>query len=141
MGKGKEELGKWVRPVIVYVVCILVYSFVIVGNLCGTVGDFDSVKINSEYKVVSHFAIKNKGLLSVKSQKIQLNMPEKAHIHKLSINKDDKYLIKKTEGGENYDHAIFTIEGLKGRRIIKGTVVFLHNTEWDKNVPPISFSE
>ena len=75
MSKALQELGKWVRPVILYVAGILIYHAFMVANLTGIPGELNSVKIDSKYKIACNFEIKNKGLLTANTKKIQMNIP------------------------------------------------------------------
>jgi len=141
MGKIKDETVEWIRPVIVTIIGLLFYEFLIVGALKGIPLSFNSVKVNSKYKVVCNFEIKNAGFRTVDKKKIQLNIPKNAKIENIDIHQKYKYLYKVSEGGDNQDYVILSIEGLEGRESIKGSVIFHHNTKWDENINPITFSK
>ena len=66
-----DELGKWIRPIVVYVVCTFVYNLFVIGSLVGLPGEFSSVKTDSKYKIACNFEIKNKGFLTVKTKKFK----------------------------------------------------------------------
>ena len=135
-----EELFKWLRPVAVYIVGVIIYNFVIVGNLVGIPGAFSSIKEGTAYKIACNFELNNKGFLSVKSKKIQLNLPIKAKIKSIDIPKQYNYLYKIIDGGVNYDFVIFLVDDLKRWKSIKGGIVFQQHSKWEKDyLNPISF--
>ena len=142
MSKALEELRKWARPVIVYVAGILVYNAFIVVELTGIPGEFNSVKIDSKYKIACNFEIKNKGLLTANTKKIQMNIPKETKILGMDIPRQYGYLYKVIDGGKNYNFAVFLVDGLKGRKSVKGSITFFQNAKWEKDyVKPISFSD
>lgn len=142
MSKVMNELGQWIRPVIIYIAGVLVYNFFIVGNLIGIPGEFSSVKVDSKYKIVCNFELKNNGFITIGSGKIQLNIPKEATILTVDIPRQYKLLYKIVDGGETNNFAIFSIENLKGRESVKGSVIFFQFTKWEKDyINPISFSK
>ena len=142
MGAVRDELFKWVRPVIVYIACAIIYNFFIAGNLVGIPTEFGSVKTDSKYKITCNFELKNKGFLTVKAKKIQLNIPKEAAITDIDIPRQYNYLYRIIDGGENHNFLVFLVEGIKGRKNIVGSVIFAQNTKWEKDyINPISFSK
>ena len=146
MGKTNPGLMEWIRPLIVsvavYILGVILYNLFIIGNLQGIPGEFGSVEVDSGYKITCHFKIKNKGLISIKSGKIQLNIPKAANISEIDIPSQYNYLYKIIDGGKGYNYVVFLIEGLKGRKIIEGSISFSQNKKWEKDyVNPLSFSK
>lgn len=119
-----------------------IYSLFAVGNLEGIPGEFGSVEADSGYKITCHFKVKNEGLLAIKSEKIQLNIPKAANISDIDIPNQYNYLYKIIGGGKNHNYEVFLIEGLKGRKTIEGGISFSQNKKWEKDyVNPLSFSK
>lgn len=146
MGENKNGLMEWIRPLIVsvavYIAGVIIYNFFIVGNLVGIPGDFGSVKAGSGYKITCHFELKNEGLLSIKSQKIQLNIPKSAKISDIDIPTQFKYLYNIIDGGKDHNFVVLLLEGMKRRKSMKGSISFSINTKWEKDyISPLSFSK
>ena len=142
MGAVRDELFQWLRPVVVYIIGIILYNFFIVGNLDGIPGEFGSVKMDSGYKITCHFELKNRGFLSIKSEKIQLNIPKAAAISEIDIPTQYTYLYKIIDGGKDHRFTVFLIEGMKGRKTLEGSVSFSQNKKWEKDyINPLSFSK
>ena len=146
MGKNNSGVMEWIRPlivsVVVYVLGAIIYNLFVVGNLEGIPGEFGSVETVSGYSITCNFKIKNKGLLAIKSEKIQLNIPMGCGISDIDIPRQYKYLYKIIEGGENHNYAVLLIGGLKGRKTIEGGISFPQSKKWERDyVKPMSFSK
>lgn len=142
MGAFSKEIFLWLRPVVVYVAGVVIYSFLIAGDLVGVPGEFSSVRVESGYKVTCHFTLKNKGFLSIKSEKIQLNIPKETSISDIDIPDQYKYMYRMIDGGKNKNFVIFLVEGMKGRKSLDGTVSFFQNKKWEMDyINPLSFSD
>lgn len=135
---------EWIRPVIVFVVGTIIIKLIscgVAGNLKGTQGKITSVEGRSKYKIVCPFEIKNSGLMEVKSRKFQISLPDKVRIHKAEVNQGYKCLCNEVDGGWGNTYIIYLIEGLKGRKSIKGRIIFRQNDKWDERIPALKFSE
>ena len=138
----KDEVLQWVRPTVVYIIGILLYNCFIVGDLVGIPGKFGSVETNSKYEIMCNFELKNKGVLPIKSEKIQLSIPKAATVSNIDIPIQYKYLYKIIDGGKDHNFIIFLIEGMKGMKTLEGSVSFSQNKKWEKDyINPLSFSE
>ena len=145
MGKDNSGWMEWIRPIIVSVAIFILGSIInnlfVVGSLEGIPGDFSSVETESGYKISCNFRLKNSGILKLKSEKIQLNIPKHAKIDEIDIPRKHKHLYQIVAGGSNHNFVILLIEGIKGRQTIEGSVVFSQNKKWGKdNINPLFFS-
>lgn len=137
--------NKWIIgifcTIIAGLIIILIQYLYLAGNLEGIRGDFSSLPWKEGYKIVCNFKIKNKGILSVDSEKIQLEIPEYAEIIDIIIKPDYRHLYTLVDGGKGENFAVFKVEGLDRKDSIKGTVTFFQNKSWSEDLSPIFFSE
>ena len=130
-----------ILPLVIILLGAIIVNFFFLGHIEGVKGNFSSLEWDGGYKVVCHFEIKNKGLFSVNSEKIQLEIPEYAKIQDIVIEEGDRHQYKLVSGGKNRNYVVFEVDGLDGRKRIKGTITFFQSKKWTKDLSPIFFSE
>jgi hypothetical protein len=117
----------------------LSYNFFAVGSLEGKCLGHDSVQLNSKYKIICKFEIKNKGLLSVDSKTIQLNIGEDAKIESYNMPRGMDYQWEIAEGGPGDNIIVFLIDGLEKGGTIQGSISFIQNKPWYEKIRPCWF--